>query len=139
MPFSVAILAAMWLGSWISKGCAALGLTLPATIGAMLAGAAVRNFDDGTRWIGLSQRTIENVGAVALSLFLVLAMMPLDLSNLAALALPLISILLVQILVIAIACWWPVFPLMGRDYQSAVLSGGFAGFMLGVAVWLFVK
>jgi sodium--glutamate symport carrier (gltS) len=127
----VAILAAMWLGAWISNGCTALGLTLPATIGAMLAGAAVRNFDDATRWIGLSQQVIENVGAVALSLFLVMAMMTLDLSNLAALALPLISILLVQVVVIAVACWWPVFPLMGRDYQSAVLSGGFAGFMLG--------
>jgi ESS family glutamate:Na+ symporter len=127
----VAILAAMWVGSWISKGCAALGVTLPATIGAMLAGAAVRNLDDATGWIGLSQRTVENVGAVALSLFLAMAMMTLDLSNLAALALPLLAILIVQVLVIAIACWWPVFPLLGRDYQSAVLSGGFAGFMLG--------
>jgi ESS family glutamate:Na+ symporter len=127
----VAILVAMWIGSWISKGCAALGLTLPATIGAMLAGAAVRNLDDTTGGIDLSQRTIENVGAVALSLFLAMAMMTLDLSNLATLALPLLSILLVQIVVIAIACWWPVFPLMGRDYQSAVMSGGFVGFMLG--------
>jgi ESS family glutamate:Na+ symporter len=127
----VAILVAMWIGSWISKGCVALGLTLPATIGAMLAGAALRNVDDTTRWIGLSQRTIENAGAVALSLFLVMAMMTLDLSNLATLALPLLSILLAQIVVIAVACWWPVFPLLGRDYQSAVMSGGFAGFMLG--------
>ena len=127
----VAILVAMWAGSWVSKGCAAFGLTLPATVGAMLAGAAVRNLDDATRWIGLSQRTIENVGAVALSLFLVMAMMTLDLSNLAALALPLLSILVVQVLLIAVACWWLVFPLMGRDYESAVVSGGFAGFMLG--------
>lgn len=127
----VAILVAMWAGSWVSKGCAALGLTLPATIGAMLAGAAIRNLDDITGWIGLSQRTIENVGAVALSLFLAMAMMTLDLSNLAALALPLVSILFVQVAVIAVACWWPVYPMMGRDYQSAVLSGGFAGFMLG--------
>ncbi len=127
----VAILVAMWAGSWVSKGCAAFGLTLPATVGAMLGGAAVRNLDDATRWIGLSQRTIENVGAVALSLFLVMAMMTLDLSNLAALALPLLSILVVQVLMIAVACWWLVFPLMGRDYESAVVSGGFAGFMLG--------
>jgi ESS family glutamate:Na+ symporter len=127
----VAILVAMWLGSCISRGCAALGLTLPATVGAMLAGAVVRNLDDTTGRIGLSQQTIENAGAVALSLFLVMAMMTLDLSNLAALALPLLSILLVQIAVIAAACWWPVFPLLGRDYQSAVMSGGFAGFMLG--------
>jgi ESS family glutamate:Na+ symporter len=127
----VVILVAMWAGSWVSKGCAALGLTLPATIGAMLGGAAIRNLDDATHWIGLSQRTVENVGAVALSLFLVMAMMTLDLSNLAALALPLLTILIVQVLLIAVACWWPVFPMMGRDYESAVVSGGFAGFMLG--------
>ena len=73
------------------------------------------------------------MSAVALSLFLVMAMMTLDLSNLAALALPLVSILIVQVGLIAVACWWPVFPMMGRDYQSAVMSGGFAGFMLGTA------
>jgi glutamate:Na+ symporter, ESS family len=127
----IVILVAMWVGSWVSRGCAALGLTLPATIGAMLAGAVIRNLDDATGWLRLSQRSIENVGAVALSLFLVLAMMTLDLSNLASLALPLVSILVVQILLIAVACLWPVFPMMGRDYQSAVMSGGFAGFMLG--------
>jgi len=127
----VIILVAMWVGSWVSKGCAAMGLTLPATIGAMLAGAAVRNIDDVTGWLGLSQRTIENVGAAALSLFLVMALMTLDLSNLATLALPLVSILVLQVLLVAIACCWPVFEMMGRDYQSAVMSGGFAGFMLG--------
>ena len=77
----VVMLVAMWAGSWVSKGCAALGLTLPATIGAMLAGAVIRNLDDATGWIGLSQRTIENVGSVALSLFLVMALMTLDLSE----------------------------------------------------------
>ena len=28
-------------------------------------------------------------------------------------------------------CLWPVFQVMGRDYESAVMSGGFVGFMLG--------
>src|SRR4030095_17267258 len=46
----VVILVAMWLGAWISRGCAALGLTLPATIGAMLAGGALRTLDGGTGW-----------------------------------------------------------------------------------------
>ena len=127
----VVMLVAMWAGSWVSKGCAALGLTLPATIGAMLAGAVIRNLDDATGWIGLSQQTIENVGSVALSLFLVMALMTLDLSNLAGLALPLVSILALQVLLVAVVCCWPVFQMMGRDYQSAVLCGGFIGFMLG--------
>ena len=31
----------------------------------------------------------------------------------------------------AIVCFWPIFLLIGRDYESAVMSGGFIGFMLG--------
>lgn len=127
----VAILVAMWVGSWVSKGCAALGLTLPAYIGAMLIAAVIRNFDDLTGWIGLPKRIIDDIGIVALSLFLVVALMTLKLWELAGLALPLVSILAVQMVLVALVCFWPVFQLMGRDYQSAVMSGGFIGFMLG--------
>ena len=127
----VVILVAMWAGSWVSKGCAAIGLTLPAYIGAMLVAAAIRNVDDATRWFRLSQRIIDDIGAVSLSLFLVVALMTLKLWDLAGLALPLVSILLAQVLMVALVCFWPVFQLMGRDYQSAVMSGGFIGFMLG--------
>jgi glutamate:Na+ symporter, ESS family len=129
----VAIMVAMWIGSWISKGFAALDLTLPAYIGAMLVAAVIRNIDDATGWFGLSIRFINQFGAVALSLFLVLALMTLKLWELATLALPLITILLAQMVCVALVAAWPVFPLMGRDYESAVMSGGFIGFMLGTA------
>lgn len=129
----VAILVAMWIGSWISKGFAALDLTLPAYIGAMLVAAVIRNIDDATGWFGLSIRFINQFGAVALSLFLVLALMTLKLWELATLALPLVTILLAQMICVALVAAWPVFPLMGRDYESAVMSGGFIGFMLGTA------
>jgi ESS family glutamate:Na+ symporter len=127
----VVILVAMWLGAWISRGCAALGLTLPATIGAMLAGGAIRNLDDATGWIGISQSIVENVGAAALALFLVVALMTLELWNLAGLALPLIAILVLQVVLVALVCCWPIFQILGKDYPSAVTVGGFIGFMLG--------
>jgi ESS family glutamate:Na+ symporter len=126
----VAILVAMWVGSWVSAGFAALGVTLPAYIGAMLVAAAIRNLDDVTRWIGLSQRTIDDVGNVALSLFIVLALMTLKLWEIAALAVPLVAILVAQIALIALA-FGLIFRAMGRDYEAAVMSGGFCGFMLG--------
>ena len=50
---------------------------------------------------------------------------------LAGLAAPLVVILLAQVLLVALVCLWPVFQVMGRDYESAVMSGGFIGFMLG--------
>jgi ESS family glutamate:Na+ symporter len=127
----VAILVAMWVGSWVSKGFSALGITLPAYIGAMLVAALIRNVDDATGWLGLSTRIIDVIGAVALSLFLVLALMTLRLWELAALALPLIVAVTLQVLLVVIAARWLVFRVMGRDYEAAVMSGGFIGFMLG--------
>ena len=126
----VIVLAAMWVGEWISALIGAAGLTLPAYIGAMVAAAAIRSLDDYTGWFALSHRTIDTLGAIALSLFLVMALMTLDLTQLAGLALPLVAILVVQLVIVALACW-PVFRLMGRDYDAAVMSGGFVGFMLG--------
>ena len=127
----VAILVAMWIGAWVSHGFASLGMTLPAYIGAMLVAAAMRNLDNVTGWFGLSDRFIGEFGAVVLSLFLVIALMTLKLWELSGLALPLLVILVVQVLLVALVCLWPVFQLMGRDYESAVMTGGFVGFMLG--------
>lgn len=126
----VAILVAMWLGSWVSRGVASLNVTLPAYVGAMIVGAAIRAVDDRTHWIGLSRKTLDTIGSVCLSLFLVMALMTLKLWELTDLALPLAVNLLVQIVVVVLACVM-VFRLMGRDYEAAVMSGGFIGFMLG--------
>ncbi len=125
------ILVAMWAGSWVGAGITALGVTLPAYIGAMLVAAVIRNFDDATGWLGLSQRVIDDVGNVALSFFLVMAMMTLELWLLAAVAVPLVVVLLVQTALVAAYCLWPIFPRMGGDYDAAVTASGFCGFMLG--------
>ena len=126
-----AILVAMWIGAWVSQGFAALGMTLPAYIGAMLVAAVMRNVDNVTGWFGLSHRFISQFGGVVLSLFLVVALMTLKLWELSGLAIPLLTILLVQVVFVSLFCVWPVFHLMGRNYESAVMGGGFIGFMLG--------
>jgi len=127
----VVVLLAMWMGSWISAMIGSTGVTLPGYIGGMLIAAAIRYLDDVTGWIGLSHRSIDLLGAVALSLFLAMALMTLDLTKLAGLALPLIVILCVQSALAIAICLWPVFQLMGRDYDAAVMTGGFLGFILG--------
>lgn len=127
----VAILVAMWAGAKISAGFVALGWTLPAYIGAMLAASVLRNLDDATGWLRLSQRTVDDLGNVALSLFLVLAISTLKLWELANLALPLVVLLTAQVALIAALCAGPVPRWMGRDYDAAVMSAGFVGFMLG--------
>jgi ESS family glutamate:Na+ symporter len=126
----VMILIAMGIGAWVSEGLRMMHVTLPAYIGAMLVAAVLRNIDDLTGWFGLSQKLIDDLGSVALSLFLVMALMSLELWRLGGLALPLAVILAGQLLLVAIASF-VVFRFMGRDYDAAVMSGGFIGFMLG--------
>jgi ESS family glutamate:Na+ symporter len=127
----VSLLAAMAVGSWIGTGFTALGVTLPAYIGAMLAAAALRNLDDVTGWIRLPHRLLDDLGNAALALFIAMALMTLRLWEIANLALPLAAILAVQVALVAVLCFWPTFRLMGRDYDAAVMSSGFCGFMLG--------
>jgi ESS family glutamate:Na+ symporter len=126
----VVILIAMWAGAWVGKGFDALGMTLPAYIGAMLVGAVIRNLDDRTGWVGLSVQTTDLIGNVCLALFLAVALMNLKLWELSGLALPLVVNLALQVVLVVLFCI-PVFRIMGRDYDAAVMGGGFIGFMLG--------
>ncbi len=127
----VLILVAMWAGSFLTRAFASLGFTLPAYIGAMLVAAFIRNLDDLTHWIGISQRTADDLGGISLSLFLVMALMTLRLWDLVGLAVPLAIIVSVQVIAIAVLATFFVFRIMGKDYEAAVMSGGFIGFMLG--------
>jgi ESS family glutamate:Na+ symporter len=97
----------------------------------MLVAAVIRNFDDATKMVGMSQRMLDDVGGTALSLFLVMALMTLRLWDLVGVALPLAIMLALQLIAIAIVSATVVFRVMGRDYESAVMAGGFCGFMLG--------
>ncbi|MDD8030795.1 MAG: sodium/glutamate symporter [Acidobacteriota bacterium] len=126
----VIILVAMWVGSWISQWFVSLGITLPAYIGAMLVAAIIRNLDDVTGLLNLDQKVIDDLGHVALNLFLVIALMTLELWELAGLFLPMLVILAAQVAMVALVAQ-VVFRLMGKDYEAAVMSAGFCGFALG--------
>ena len=133
MKHLVVMIVAVGAGVWVSRWLTSLGMTLPAYIGAMLVAAVLRNLDDVTGLFRLSQRTIDDIGNISLSLFLVMALMTLRLWELAGLVIPLLVILAAQVALIAAICLWGVPRLMGRDYDAAVMSGGFCGFMLGTS------
>ena len=122
---------AMGLGSIVSRYFQSLGLTLPAYIGAMLVASVLRNIDDVTGRLHIDLKAVEFVGNVALNIFLVVALMDLRLWQLADLALPLLAILAAQVALVALFALTVSFWLMGRDYDSAVMAGGFVGFVLG--------
>ena len=127
----VVIISAVGAGVWVSAGLQALGWTLPAYIGAMIVAAVIRNLDDLTGLIGMSQRTIDDIGTVALALFLVMALMTLRLWELAGVVIPLLVILFCQVSFIAAVCLLAIPRLMGKDYDAVVMASGFCGFMLG--------
>jgi ESS family glutamate:Na+ symporter len=99
----------------------------------MVVAAVIRNVDDLSGVFGLSQQTLDDLGNVALSLFLALALMTLRLWELAGLAVPLTVILIVQVALVAVVAAFAVPRFMGRDYESVVMAGGFTGFMLGTS------
>ena len=131
----VVMLVAMWIGGvvsvWLNARLALYNMALPAYIGAMIVAPVIRNVDDALGIVGISQSVVDDLGNVALSLFLVLALMTLQLWEIVNLALPLAVILAFQVALVAALSLWVIYRLMGRDYDAAVTSSGFCGFMLG--------
>jgi ESS family glutamate:Na+ symporter len=124
------ILVCMWLGGLLS---AWLGryVTLPGYIGAMIVAAVIRNLADVTRAVRIEPRVVDDLGTIALSLFLTMALMSLKLWELLDLALPMLVILVAQVALLAAFTYWVTFRVMGRDYDAAVMAGGHCGFGLG--------
>ena len=67
----------------------------------------------------------------SLSAFLAMSLMSMQLWTLAEIAGPLLVVVAIQSAVAVAFIVFAVFPLLGRDYQAAVLSAGFTGLSLG--------
>jgi glutamate:Na+ symporter, ESS family len=126
----ILIAIAMGLGTIVSAWFAAREITLPAYIGAMIVAAVIRNLDDRFRFAGVSQAHMDVIGNISLAIFIVMALLTLRLWELIHLAVPLFAMLGLQIVLVWLMCA-ATFRLMGRDYEAAVMAGGFCGFMLG--------
>jgi ESS family glutamate:Na+ symporter len=124
------ILVAMWAGSLLSRWLGQF-VTLPAYIWAMIIAAILRNGDDYLRRIRVDQRVVDDLGTIALSLFLAMALMSLKLWELLDLALPMLVLLTAQVSMMAAFAYFVTYAVMGRDYDAAVMAGGHCGFGLG--------
>ena len=138
---SYCILLVMGGGTLMSWLLAKTGVTFPTYFGALILAAIVRNtigfvsYKDDGKWEKadklLDMERIISVGNICLSMFLGMAMISLKLWELQSLALPLIVILVSQVLMMALFAYFAAFPLLGRDYDAAVLCAGMCGFGLG--------
>ena len=135
------ILLVMGGGTLLSWLLAKTGVTFPTYFGALVLAAIVRNtigfvsYKDEGKWKKAEKlfdmERIISVGNICLSLFLGMAMISLKLWELQSLALPLIVVLVSQVLMMALFAYFAAFPLLGRDYDAAVLCAGMCGFGLG--------
>ena len=135
------ILLVMAGGTILSWLLAKTGVTFPTYFGALILAAIVRNtigfvrYKEDGEWVRadklLDMDRIISVGNICLSLFLGMAMISLKLWELQSLALPLIVILVSQVVMMALFVYFVAFPLLGRDYDAAVLCSGICGFGLG--------
>ena len=124
------LLVSIGVGTLLVNWLQSLHITLPAYLGPMLVAAIIRNLIDWRNW-HLPEREFEVVGNVSLAFFLTLALMSMKLWELAAVAGPLLVILLVQSVIMFAYAYFVTFRLMGSDYDAAVIAAGHCGFGLG--------
>ena len=74
---------------------------------------------------------METLGNLCLSIFLAMAMMGLKLWELVDLALPMMVTLAAQVALMIGFCYFVAFRIMGRNYESAVMTAGLVGFGMG--------
>lgn len=135
------ILLVMGAGTLMSWLLSKTGVTFPTYFGALVLAAIARNtlgfisYKEDGKWEKaeklLDMERIISVGNISLSMFLGMAMISLRLWELQSLALPLVVILAFQVLMMALFVYWVAFPLLGRNYDAAVLCAGMCGFGLG--------
>ena len=119
------------LGTLVSALLTKTGMTFPIYIGAMIVAAIIRNIGEATGRIKVYMGEINDLGGICLSLFLGIAMITLKIWQLAALALPLVILLLVQLAFMYLFARFVIFRFMGRDYDAAVITAGTCGFGMG--------
>lgn len=127
----VLILVCVKLGAWVSYWLQYLGITFPVYMGALLLGVVVRNVLDVARPRWVQTRFIDKLSTFLLGIFLSIAMMSLNLIELAGVAGPMLVILTCQVALMLLFARYITFNVMGRDYDAAVMAAGYCGFGLG--------
>ena len=110
------------------------GLSLPDFVTCLFAGILVTNLGPlvlrNVEWPARS-KSLALISDLSLGLFLAMSLMSLQLWTLAGLGSSILLLLVAQVIVVTLFVVFVVFRLMGRDYDAAVISAGYAGLALG--------
>lgn len=140
LDFLDAILAihiSVIFGLLLNKGLEELGLKLPLFVTCLFAAIIITNVVPkslpritGTGW-PTRKPAIALIADISLGTFLAMSLMSMQLWTLVDLAGPIFTILIAQFLIAIMVTLFIIFPLMGRNYDAAVVSAGFGGISLG--------
>lgn len=125
------IVICLTVGQLIAGWLRGSALELPTFVCVLFVGVILSNTLSKIGFYQVFERAVSVLGNVSLSLFLAMALMSLKLWELASLALPMLTILAVQTLVMALYAIFVTYRVMGKNYDAAVLAAGHCGFGLG--------
>ena len=127
-----AILFCMALGTqisgWIGK---LIGMSFPSYVGAMFVAMIVRNLNESLHLYHFSFPLVDGIGDVMLNLYLSMALMSLNLYQLLDLIGPVLLIVVAQVVMLVILAMFVIFPILGKNYDAAVMCAGLLGHGLG--------
>ena len=118
------------LGRWVNQLLFNEGVLLPGFLTSMGIGIIITNFLDLLKK-PLNQTAFDRMGDISLNIFLAMSLMSMKLWSLGNAASAIMIVLIVQILLMTAFAMYVVFRAMGKDYDAAVITSGFAGLGLG--------
>lgn len=131
LQFTIVVIC-MAVGSYLGNTFSDVtGINIPIYVGAMFIAVIIRNISEYADLHLIDMKFVDNIGDVSLSLFLSVALMSINLTDIYQLALPLTIIVLVQVIFLVLFSVFFVFKGLGKNYDAAVMIGGFLGHGLG--------
>ncbi len=106
-------------------------IVLPSVAGCMVVACFFRNINEFINVFKFNFDILDPISEISLSMFLILALMNINLIDLKNLAGPMLIIILVQILFILFYSIFICFKLLGKDFDAAVIISGLIGHGLG--------
>ncbi|MBU5485425.1 sodium/glutamate symporter [Clostridium sp. MSJ-11] len=125
------ILISIGLGAILEGQFKKLGLTLPSYVNSMIIAAIILNVGEATGKWSINQTCTDILGTIGLNVFLSMALVGLKLWELAAVAGPMLIILVAQTIMMALFATFISFNALGRDFDAAVMAAGHCGFGMG--------
>jgi ESS family glutamate:Na+ symporter len=118
-------------GEALARAMSGAPFVLPSFVWCLFLGMIIRNASHIFPSLALHQGTVDAIGSLSLGLFLAMALMSLQLWELAAVAGPLFVLLSAQTVGMAVFAMFVTYRVMGSHYDAAVMASGHCGFGLG--------